>query len=294
MKQQLKQRVLIGYYRTKLKTIGLVSPQKAAALAFDLFSTPRKQGAKKNIPAVFHRGNPVSVNVNGTTVRGFEWKNANPQARKVLIVHGFSSYSYKFDSYVLALKKAGFTVLAFDAPGHGLSDGRKINALIYRDTILAIDQAFGPLYAVIAHSLGGLAAALAFEQLPDAANRKLVLIAPATETRTAIDQFFRMIPATPKVVSAFEAHIEQLANRPIAYFSVARVIRNLPTSTLWIHDEEDPVCLFNDVKPLLSEQISTLEFFVTKGLGHNKIYREPATKNKIMHFLQGAPSGDFL
>jgi pimeloyl-ACP methyl ester carboxylesterase len=294
MKQQLKQRVLIGYYKTKLKTIGLVSPQKAAAMAFDLFSTPRKPGIKKNIPAVFHRGSPVSVDVNGTTVRGFEWKNADPKAQKVLVVHGFSSYSYKFDSYVLALKKAGFTVLAFDAPGHGLSEGRKINALIYRDTILAIEQSFGPLYAVIAHSLGGLAAALAFEQLPDAAKRKLVLIAPATETRTAIDQFFRIIPVAPKVVAAFEAHIEQLANQPIAYFSVARVIRQLPASTLWIHDEEDPICLFDDVKPLLSEQISTLEFFVTKGLGHNKIYREPATKSKIIQFLQGRPSGDFL
>ncbi|HJV19991.1 MAG TPA: alpha/beta fold hydrolase [Sediminibacterium sp.] len=294
MKKQFKQRVLIGYYQTKLRTIGLVAPQKAAELAFDLFSTPREQRSKKIIPAVFHRGNPVSVTVNGITVRGFEWNNPNPEASKVLIVHGFSSYSYKFDSYVLALKKEGFTVLAFDAPGHGLSDGRKINALIYRDTILAIEQAFGPLYGIVAHSLGGLAAALAFEQLPDAANRKLVLIAPATETRTAIDNFFKLIPATPRVVSAFEAHIERIANRPISYFSVARVVRRSLTSTLWVHDEEDNICTFNDVKPLLSEKISSLKFFITKGLGHNQIYREHQTREAIIHFLTGRPSGDFL
>ncbi|MBH2004525.1 MAG: alpha/beta fold hydrolase [Sphingobacteriia bacterium] len=294
MKKQFKQRVLIGYYKTKLKTIGLVAPQKAAELAFDLFSTPLKSGSKKTVPAVFHRGNRVSVEINGITVRGFEWKNSDPEARKILIVHGFSSYAYKFDSYVLALKKEGFTVLAFDAPGHGLSDGRKINALIYRDTILAIEQAFGPLYGVVAHSLGGLAAALAFEQLPDTAKRKLVLIAPATETRTAIDNFFKLIPATPRVVSAFEAHIEQLANRPITYFSVARVARQSLASTLWVHDEEDNICTFDDVKPLLSEKISSLEFFITKGLGHNRIYKEQQTRDTIIHFLAGRPSGDFL
>jgi len=45
------------------------------------------------------------------------------------------------------------------------------------------------LYGIVSHSFGGMAAALATESYLKSLER-LVLIAPATETRTAIDNFF--------------------------------------------------------------------------------------------------------
>ncbi len=289
MKLKFKQRVILGYYKTRIKTVGLVSPQKAASIAFDLFSTPFKSKAKRIIPPVFHKAVPISVQQNKLTIRGFRWESTQPNAKIILIVHGFSSYAYKFDKYVIALRKEGFEVLAFDAPAHGDSDGKKINALIYRDTILAIEEKFGPLYAIIAHSLGGLAASLAVELLANQEKRKLVLIAPATETKTAVENFFTLIPSDPKIILAFKQHIEQIAQQPISYFSVARVARTSTAKILWVHDQEDNVCTFNDVKPLLSEQIDRLELFITKGLGHNKIYKDHSTKDKIIHFLTSTP-----
>jgi pimeloyl-ACP methyl ester carboxylesterase len=47
------------------------------------------------------------------------------------------------------------------------------------------------------HSLGGLAASLAFEEFSGRENRKLVLIAPA-ETERAIKNFFLIIPVDEK------------------------------------------------------------------------------------------------
>jgi pimeloyl-ACP methyl ester carboxylesterase len=56
-----------------------------------------------------------------------------------------------------------------------------------------MDQAetlYGPFYGMMGHSLGGLAASLAFEALQrPGRQRKLVLVAPA-ETETAIRSFF--------------------------------------------------------------------------------------------------------
>ena len=294
MKIKFKQRLLIGYYTTKFKTIGLVSPQKAAEQAFELFSTPFKPSGKRHEPPIFQKATRVEVKVRELTVRGYEWKNEDPEAPKVLIAHGFSSYAYKFEAYVSTLKKAGYTVLAFDAPAHGNSEGKRINALIYRDTILAIEQKLGTLNAIVAHSLGGLAASLAIEMLPEPHKRKLVLIAPATETTTAIDNYFKMIPVDTIVKQAFEKHIEQLANRPISYFSVARVVKQDLVATLWIHDEEDLICTFRDVKPLLNQSNPKLKFFITKGLGHNLIYKDPGTRAKVAEFLSNRSSGDFL
>lgn len=285
MKLKFKQRVILGYYKARIKTIGMVSPKKAASIAFDLFSTPFKSKVKRNIPPIFLKAIPVNIQLKKLIIRGFKWESTQANAKKILIAHGFSSNSYKFDKYVTALRKEGFEVLAFDAPAHGNSDGKKINALIYRDTILAIEEKFGPLYGIIAHSLGGLAASLAVELLSNQEKRKLVLIAPATETKTAVDNFFKLIPSDPTIVKAFNKHIEKIAKQPISYFSVARVARTATAKILWIHDQEDNICTFNDVRPLLSEQIERLELFVTKGLGHNKIYRDHHTKDKIIHFL---------
>lgn len=115
--------------------------------------------------------------------------------------------------------------------------------------------------------------------------RKLVLIAPATETKTAIDNFFKIIPADPTVKAAFEAHIEQLVKQPLSYFSVARVVNTLLTPVLWIHDKEDTICSFKDVEPAILSKPPTTEFFITNGLGHNKIYKEQHVKEQIIKFL---------
>lgn len=286
MKMKLSQRLMLKYFKAKIRTIGMVSPEKAAAEAFDLFSTPFKSKKNPKIPPIFHQSLPVSVEVRGITVRGFQWKSELTQARKVLIVHGFSSYSYKFEQYILSLKKEGFEVLAFDAPGHGISDGKRINALIYRDSILAIEAHFGPLYGIIAHSMGGLAASLAMESMTNTKERKLVLIAPATETKRAIENLFTQIPVKPAVKQAFDQYVTNLAGKPISYFSVARVVRTLDARVLWIHDETDAICTFEDVAPLLSETISSTEFFITKGLGHNQVYKEASTRDRILAFIQ--------
>ncbi len=283
---KLAQRVMIGYYKTKLKTIGLVSPRKAAEIAYRIFCTPFKGKPGKKIPPVFHKAEKLSFVMNNLVIRGFRWKPEHPNNKKVLILHGFSSYAYKFEKYVLALRKEGFEVLAFDAPAHGNSDGRLINAYIYKQAILEIENLYGPLYALIGHSLGGLAASLAFESLADNRNRKLVLIAPATETESAITHFFRLIPADERVILAFRQLISELTEHPISYYSVSRVVKNLSAPVFWIHDKQDTICPFEDVKPLLSLTLPHVCFLITEQLGHSRIYKDSKVCHEIVAFLK--------
>ncbi len=99
--------------------------------------------------------------------------------------------------------KAGFQVFAFDAPGHGFSDGKTVNAFVYRNIILEVETLFGPFYGIMAHSLGALAASLAAEKL-NTPDKKLVLIAPATEVRTIFTNFFKTVPLSQKTKKAFD------------------------------------------------------------------------------------------
>ncbi len=283
---KLAQRIVVRYYQTKFKTLAALSPRKAAALAFDLFCTPTNGRMRRKIPPVFHQAQKIHL-VFGhqhKQVNGFHWKGAYPSAGTVLICHGFNSCSYKFEAYVHALLHKGMDVLAFDAPAHGTSEGKHIHVLSYCNIIVQIHEQFGPLHGILAHSLGGMAAALAAEklQLP---HLRLALVAPATETTTAIKQFFHLLMLDKKIYPFFEQQIESAGRHAPEWFSVNRALGQINNPTLWIHDENDPVCPYSDTTPSREHRLSHLHFITTQHLGHNKIYRDPAVRQLIVDFL---------
>lgn len=285
MKMKLAQRLLIGYYKTKLKTLTMVSPRKAAEAAFRIFCTPHAAKPPRKSPPVFHKAEPLQIKSEGNVLRGWRWKAEHPNGKKILIVHGFRSYAWKFEKFIPLLRKEGFEVIAFDAPAHGHSEGKRINAYIYRQAILDIEATYGPLYGIIGHSLGGLATALAAEEMTDPHERKLVLVAPATETGSAIRNFFSILPVDQKVEEAFEEIIVETTGKPVSYFSVSRVARESQVQIFWVHDQHDTICPFDDVKPLLSEDLPNTRFLVTEKLGHSRIYKEQWVVQEILRFL---------
>jgi len=225
------------------------------------------------------------LNFKGLNLHGWKWRPEHFNGKKILIVHGFDSCSYRFERYVAPLNHAGFEVYAFDAMGHGLSDGNRINALYYSQAILKIDELFGSFYGIMAHSLGGLAAAIAFEQMKGIEKRKLVLIAPTTETTTAVGNFLRFVPVHKKTKDAFHELIEAVGQRPISYYSTSRVVQHIHAPMLWIHDEDDSICPYSDTLPIQKMSLPHLEFITTKGLGHSGIYRHDAVFEKIIGFF---------
>ncbi len=283
MKLKLTQRIAIGYYKTKIKTIGLLSKRKAAEQTFKLFCTPYSGKPKRKVPAVFHHAEKLTVQLEKLTIRGWKWQAQKSNGKTILIVHGFDSCSYKFDKYIKLFMHEGYTVMAFDAPAHGISDGKMVNALMLKNTILAIEEKYGNLYGIIAHSIGGLATALAAEELPNL--QKMVLIAPATETKRAIDNFFSFVHLGNVIKDELIAYITELANKPLTYFSVVRSVQQHHIPTLWLHDEDDWICPYEDVLPAKNLQPKHIEFFITKGLGHSKIYRDNKVSKHILNFI---------
>lgn len=285
MEMKLSQRLVLHYYKTKLNTISSLSPQKAAKSAFQLFCTPPSSvNRKTEMPPLFHKGEKIFLFLNKIKINGFRFQSLNSNNKLILICHGFQSNCYKFEKYIKLLLKEGFTVVVFDAPAHGNSEGKTINASLYCKMILEIEKVFGPLYGIIAHSLGGLAATLAFEEM-DSEEKKLILIAPATETQTAIKHFFTIIPVKSEVQQAFEQYIYNIAGHSSSWYSITRAIQTFKSKTLWLHDEDDEPCPYDDTKTVREMKLPNLNFITTKGLGHNKIYRDTFVQNMVIQFL---------
>lgn len=279
---KLVQRIALRYYKTKFRVWTAISKKKAAEKAFELFCTPQRRH-KKPLPKIFEQAERLQLKVDGNTITGWRWNK--PGQRKVLIVHGFESSVTNFDRYVRPLIKKGYEVLAFDAPAHGRSGGRFITAPLFKKTIQEINKHFGPIHSFMAHSFGGLAVSLALEDISHTHEHRMVLIAPATETVTAIDTFFSFLQLDPSIRTEFEKLIIKKGGVSSEWYSIKRAMKHIRAKVLWFHDEEDDTTPLADVLKVKAENYPNVEFVFTKGLGHRRIYRENKVTKAVIDFL---------
>jgi pimeloyl-ACP methyl ester carboxylesterase len=279
----LKETLILTTLRLKFKTLSLLSPRLAAEKAFTLFCTPPVNSRLRR-PSIFHTNSDIRLTLDEYNIAGYRWGNAGD--RKILILHGFGSAAYKFHRYVHPLLQQGYQVYAFDAPAHGKSDGKTVNVLEYSRMIEAAHQKFGPFSSFIAHSFGGLALMLAMEKIPGDADRKVVLIAPATETASSAEIFFQRLGIrSEKVKKHFHELIYLRSGRKTEWFSVNRSIRKNSANILWVHDEDDDVTPIVDTRPTREANLPHVEFHITDGLGHKAIYHDKAVRERILEFL---------
>ena len=278
---KLKQRLGITYIQTKIKLTALVKKKKAAEQAFQLFCTPFAKAKRKEEPK---NAEALQFKLNNKTVKGYRWNH--PQQKKVLILHGFSSSALKFDRYVAPLIKKGYEVLSFDAPAHGASEGSTTNAVEYSDMIKKVMELYGPINSFIAHSFGGIALSLAMENIPHDEQTKIVFIAPATETTSAIDGAFAMLDIKDKAIRKdFDTLIFEMSGHTTEWFSIRRAVNNITAQILWVHDEDDNITPLSDALKVKEDNHANIHFIITKGLGHSKIYHDTAVKKAIFNFI---------
>ncbi len=280
---KLVQKLGIKYIRLKFKALSFISKRKTAEQAFKLFSTPLFKSATKK-PTIFKWAENLQLKVNRTTVKGFRWNHKRPN--RVLILHGFSSCAYKFNTYVAPLLEKGYEVIAFDAPAHGSSGGKTVNAVEYAEMIEKIIKMYGPINGYLAHSFGGIALALALEKTKHDANTKVVLIAPATETATAIDGAFTLLRLNDKTIrKEFDNIIIEKSGYHPKWFSIKRAMQHIKAAVLWIHDEDDDITPVDDALKVKEKNFANIQFVITKGLGHRRIYRDETIKKMVVDFL---------
>jgi pimeloyl-ACP methyl ester carboxylesterase len=279
---KLSQRLALSYIRAKFKVLTSISKKKAAEKAFELFCTPRRRN-KKPLPKIFEQAESLYFSIDGIRVHGWRWNK--DAGRKTLIIHGFESSSVNFERYVRPLMKKGYEVLTFDAPAHGSSGGRQINAPLYKRTLQEVMKRYRPVQSFMAHSFGGLALSLALEETAHTSDCRMVLIAPATETTTVIDSFFSFLKLDPSVRTEFDNIILKKGGVSPDYYSIPRAMKNIRAKVLWLHDEDDDTTPLHEVLKVKAENYPNIEFVITKGLGHRRIYRDTKVSKLVTDFL---------
>ncbi|MGG9972277.1 alpha/beta hydrolase [Ferruginibacter sp. SUN002] len=260
------------------------SKKQAAHEAFKLFCTPFFTNVVSK-PLIYLQAKPVKFLSHGRKVKGYRWQQSSTN-KKVMIIHGFASASYKFEKYIISLMNKGYEVLAFDAPAHGKSQGKTVNVIQYKNMIEKAVAKFGPVDMYIAHSFGGLALSLALENMPHDENTKVTLIAPLTETSTTMDKFLEKLGIKDEEIrSEMDSIVLHMSHQTTEWFSIKRAMRNITAKVLWIHDEDDDITPLSDAKLVQEKQFENITFHITKELGHHQIYQDNEVREMVINFL---------
>lgn len=282
---KLAQKIAIGYIRTKLNLLAVVSKRKAAEKALEIFSTPYSK-TKKKTPPVFEKAEKLSFKMDGFIIRGFRWNHDETnQRKKLLILHGFESTVKNFDRYINPLLKKEYEILAFDAPAHGDSSGKYLNLPLYIKTIETVVKKYGPVHSYISHSFGGMAVTHYLEKVKHSSTDKIVLIAPATETTTAVNYFFSFLQLNEDIKKEFNQLIEEKTGIKPANISIRKAVKHIKAEILWLHDEDDDITPLSDAIKVKEDSHPNIHFVITKGLGHRRIYRDNEVSKRIVEFL---------
>lgn len=278
------QKIGVGYYRAKLNFMNAISHRWAAKTALDLFSKPYRV-PKKPDPAIWATANSLRFQTETGILAGFEWRSPKPSGKKLLVLHGFAGSSRAFEAYITAALQKGYDVYAYDAPAHGKSEGTHLNAANYANIIDQLIKEHGFFDAYLAHSLGGLSLMLTLHQLHYQQKPKIVLIAPATESKSVAESFYEFMQLPARVRVAFEERVKQLTGVPLQWYSIGRILHDVKANILWLHDEDDTTTPIKDVYPLMQQNPLHVHFYFTKGLGHSRIYKDAKVQKRIVDFL---------
>src|SRR6185503_10909052 len=137
----------------------LLFPELAGAWAERLFLTPPRasDAAASALDLIDARSGYVVHK--GRHIMTWRWGAADAPA--VLLTHGWGGNAAQMRAFVFPLLSAGYRVIAYDQPAHGISEGRLTGLPDFAEVLAEIAWHHGEVEAVIAHSLGGAAAALA-------------------------------------------------------------------------------------------------------------------------------------
>lgn len=209
----------------------------------------------------------------------------------VYLIHGWDGRRDQFGAFVQPLTAAGFRVVALDAPSHGDSGPGEFGAgrsLIteFTGALAASVRVFGPAHAVIGHSLGGGSAALAV--LDGLAAGRLVLIAPMPDPNEFMRGFAAMAGFGDRIRAGLGRRLERRTGRPMSDFDAvgrAAAARDVALPPLLvIHDRQDRQIPFSQGKAIAAAWPGA-ELLSTRGLGHNRILRDPQVVRSAVDFV---------
>jgi pimeloyl-ACP methyl ester carboxylesterase len=223
------------------------------------------------------------IHRHGTDVRVYEWGTGDTT---IALAHGWHGRASQFATLVRELTADGHRVVAFDAPGHGESEGSRSYLVDWIDVLRGLDERHDGFHAVVGHSFGG-ASTLAAVANGVRAHRVVTASAPAGTDRM-FEHFQRVLGYSDRSADAARrAFVDLWFDGDAAGFdrlSPHRTPLPAEVDVLAFHDETDAVVPFGELARVQNANPHAFPV-VTNGIGHSAILRAEIFLDGVLGFL---------
>ncbi|WP_129785070.1 alpha/beta hydrolase [Promicromonospora panici] len=278
-----------------LRALARTAPPLAAEVATRFFFRVGPPAAVRPQERVAHEAarrstiryrRPATTGREPVDVVVYAW--GEPGAPGVLLVHGWQSRASFFAPLVEDLVASGLRVVAYDAPAHGDSGGRRRTivddvAIVHRLS----DAEPAPWEGIVGHSAGALAAGVALAD--GVAARRFTSVSGPSAASALADGFFAITGLPRSLRQRFDDVVRRrrFPDVPDIYERYDLTRRPVPGAVpaLLLHDTDDRQVPYRHAERMLAAHADSAELVTTTGLGHNRILRDPAVRRSVLDHL---------
>ncbi len=268
---------LLGFVYPKVEAM---LPKTAYKWANSMFYKPIRFPYPEDEEQVLSEANIIYKQMYNETLRVYSW-GTGPET--IVFAHGWSGRATQGYKFVEPLTKAGYRVVAFDAPAHGKSTGKTSDMLQFSGLMKDVVEEQGNVSAIIGHSMGGAAIIHALSRGMEVP--KIVLISIPTIPDQILSRFREILKASVKTTNYIADSITKKYDLHFESIFAGQLLPqiNIP-KTLIMHDINDyeiPIAHVEVLENLLPEA----HVIKTKALGHTRILRDDAVVKHVCDYV---------
>lgn len=240
---------------TVYKTIGLglnlwslAAPQQAVQAAARLFSTPPKPAIRGKDRVFLDSARQLRGVVAGQNIVEYHW--GPEHGPLILLSYGWAYNAGRWRHFVPELVDAGFRVLAYDPPGHGLAPAGQLNIPRNAAIIRSLLETYGPAEAIIGHSFGGSSSVYALERLPRHLHpRRMAVLASFSYAPRVFDEYRKTFGLWPALYWRMVRSFERQVGHPLEHFDFAMMTAAFGhIEGLLVHSPADAVTPYTETR----------------------------------------------
>lgn len=272
-------KVMFEVIRAANRIQSSVAPERAARRLERLFLSPSGRPIRPGETACLQSARQTRIAFDGDrSIPVYSW-GTGPA---VILVHGWSGYGAQLSSFVQPLTERGFSVVAFDAPGHGAADAGLTGLPELAAAVERVAESVEDIHGLIAHSLGGAAVTVALSR--GLVARRAVYVAPPDDPRRYLARSARALGFGSGVARRAQHLIEGRFGFTFESGRGTTLARSLELPLLVLHDERDRQVPCEE-GARLAEAWPGARLMTTEGLGHGRILSDPEVVAAAVGFL---------
>jgi pimeloyl-ACP methyl ester carboxylesterase len=270
----------LSLQRAMFRLLWQTAPRHAVERAMRVMLTPPRHPFSDAELLALEEASLLPVPMMSGRIVAWRWGRAADPA--VVLVHGWGGRGTQLRGLVAPLLAQGYSVVTYDAPGHGMTGGNESSLPHMLHGLNAVLDHLGAVHAIVAHSVGAAVTAAALARRP--AIERAVLIAPPASLTAHSRRIAEKLRWPEALRDATQRRIEHRFGMNWSEFEAERAAGAQPV--LVIHDREDREVPFGEGRRHAANWPRS-RLLATSGLGHRLVLKDPGVIHAAVDFLAG-------